>query len=181
MQLLNRVLIEIENKINEQMLVYKAMAKISTDKTVASDILSMLVNLRFEYDFRLINNAVDIQNLYSTIVKFNPDERNDCIRFLLDLADDVFLIASNTDDGSDGYSLLIEQLTTLLTLHSRVDKRLTCYGDDIVETMSSANWKDLLVNNPWLVAAIMVRYTRKIAITASLLEEGIANETPSVN
>ncbi len=96
MQLLNRVLIEIENKINEQMLVYKAMAKISTDKTVASDILSMLVNLRFEYDFRLINNAVDIQNLYSTIVKFNPDERNDCIRFLLDLADDVFLIASNS-------------------------------------------------------------------------------------
>lgn len=181
MQLLNRVLIEVENKISEQVLVYKAMAKISTDKSVASDMLSMLVNLRFEYDFRLINNAVDIQNLYDTIVKFNPDERNDCIRFLLDLADDVFLIASSTDNVSNGYSLLIDQLITLLTLHNRVDKQLSCYADDIIETMSAAHWKEMLVNNPWLVAAVMVRYTRKIAITASLLEEGMVNEAPSIN
>ena len=117
--------------------------------------IHLISDLSFQVDFCLISSITQIQEIYDGYRNKQAEESNIQIRTLLNLA--THLHNGLQDEMDRGWIELIDRLTEVLTLHSSVDKRLTCQDESILDCMSESDWNTTLTNNPWLVAAVCVQ------------------------
>lgn len=115
----------------------------------------LISDLSFQVDFCLINSVTQIQEIYDGYRNKPAEESNIQIRTLLNLATHIYTKVQDAD--ANGWDQLIARLGKILTLHSKVDPRLTCQDESILECMSYDSWKVTLTNNPWLVAAVCIQ------------------------
>lgn len=117
--------------------------------------IHLISDLSFQVDFCLISSITQIQEIYDGYRNKQAEESNIQIRTLLNLA--THLHNGLQDEKAQGWFELIDRLTKVLTLHSSVDKQLTCQDESILDCMSVSDWKTTLTNNPWLVAAVCIQ------------------------
>ena len=117
--------------------------------------IHLISDLSFQVDFCLISSITQIQEIYDGYRNKQAEESNIQIRTLLNLA--THLHNGLQDEKAQGWFELINRLTKVLTLHSSVDKQLTCQDESILDCMSVSDWKTTLTNNPWLVAAVCIQ------------------------
>ena len=117
--------------------------------------IHLISDLSFQVDFCLISSITQIQEIYDGYRNKQAEESNIQIRTLLNLA--THLHNGLQDEKLQGWFELIDRLTKVLTLHSSVDKQLTCQDESILDCMSISDWKTALTNNPWLVAAVCIQ------------------------
>lgn len=117
--------------------------------------IHLISDLSFQVDFCLISSITQIQEIYDSYRNKQAEESNIQIRTLLNLA--THLHNRLQDEWDQGWFELIYRLTMVLTLHSSVDKQLTCQDESILDCMSVSDWKTALTNNPWLVAAVCIQ------------------------
>ena len=115
----------------------------------------LVADLGFQVDFCLISSITQIQEIYDGYRNKQVEESNIQIRTLLNLATHIH--NTLTDENLTGWVELIERLTSVLTLHSNVDHKLSCQDESILDCMSAKDWKTALTHNPWLVAAVCIQ------------------------
>ena len=118
--------------------------------------IHLISDLSFQVDFCLISSITQIQEIYDGYRNKQAEESNIQIRTLLNLA--THLHNRLQDEWDQGWFELIDRLAKVLTLHSSVDKQLTCQDESILDCMSVSDWKIALINNPWLVAAVCIQH-----------------------
>lgn len=139
--------------------------------------IHLISDLSFQVDFCLISSITQIQEIYDGYRNKQAEESNIQIRTLLNLA--THLHNGLQDEELQGWIELIDRLGKMLTLHSKVDPRLTCQDESILECMSYDSWKVTLTNNPWLVAAVCIQQIPSYYILklVSGISEEIDDET----
>lgn len=195
-QLFNSIREKVNTYVHDNLMTIKAMALASGNTEQYERVLGALVAVRFNYDFQLINNIYDVQNLYNylRIAKAKEEtlmdnERseptNDAIRFMLDLATEIDIWVADMN-LFNGRKWLRSDILRLLVLHSDgVDEEWSCYDENILDVLDKASWNKLLDNNTWLLGAIAIRYLPREVFAIHLLNLNVSlrdkDETYPVN
>lgn len=115
-----------------------------------TQIVSLLIDIRFQLDIHLIKSPVEIQKYFDENIR--NTEHNYRLRAILDLTNVLY---SRLLTGY--WTQLIDYLCDTYMLHSSVSQDYTCYDSMIYTTISKETLKDLLKHNPWLVTVSVIR------------------------
>lgn len=115
-----------------------------------TQIVSLLIDIRFQLDIHLIKSPVEIQKYFDENIR--NTEHNYRLRAILDLSNKLYarLLSSY-------WLKLIGNLIDVFTLHSRVSVNYTCYDSMIYTNISKQDLTELLDHNPWLVVVSVIR------------------------
>lgn len=123
-------------------------------------LMDMLTDLVFQVDFSLMASVIEVQELYDNYRNRLADESNIEIRTLLKLSSYIHTVVHDeySEKQVNPWIEYIDRLSILISLHSTVNTIHTCQDESILTGMGSNSWSGLLVNNPWLVAAVSIQY-----------------------
>lgn len=180
--------------LSENIYAEQLKYEISNDYSDFNLLLELITDLGFQVDFHLMTSVVEVQLLYDGYRIKKVEESNIQMRTLLKLTTHIINYINDNfgDTTTSAVSLhvaLIERLVYTLTLHSNVDFLKTCQDDSIVNGMNAIEWRDILDNNPWLIAAICIQHIPSVYLMELISGEnnfnkligGESNETQYIN
>lgn len=137
-----------------------------------TQIVSLLIDIRFQLDIHLIKSPVEIQKYFDENIR--NTEHNYRLRAILDLTNKLFARLL-----SGYWQKLIDHLTVVFTLHSSVSVDYTCYDPMIYTNMGKQDLIKMLDHNPWLVTVCVIKLMQPTDIIKYLdVDSFINGETP---
>lgn len=168
----NAIISNTVDYLTESVTAEKLKFAESDDPQDLTKLMDMIADLGFQTDFSLMKSAVEVQEVYDIYRNRPAEESNLEIRLLLSLSSHIYNILMDefhTNTNMDSWETYLSKLAKLITLHSRVDVTLSCQDESLLTGMDYKEWKSLLTNNPWLVAAVTIQYIPSYYLTTLLL------------
>lgn len=168
----NAIISNTVDYLTESVTAEKLKFAESGDPQDLTKLIDMIADLGFQTDFSLMKSAVEVQEVYDIYRNRPPEESNLEIRLLLNLSSHIYntlMDEFQSNSNIDSWESYITRLAKLITLHSQVDPSSSCQDESLLTGMDTKEWKTLLVNNPWLVAAVTIQYIPSYYLTTLLL------------